>query len=214
MSNVKKKYYVSNKVRAVKSVSKKSLLLKAGLELFAKKGLKGTTIRDIAKLSKVNSSMISYHFKNKEGLYRACLKDIGENQLQFITDILTPAKNKNDYQNKLSDLAENMLDVFAREKYSGLILIREFDRSQSPASDIFKKIFSSTFDQLLSFFKTAKKNKLIPRDKDEFTLASFCLGLLFSQMRFDIIKHKIYNKSLQQTRQRNLFLKQFPLSLM
>ena len=141
MSNAKKKYYVSNKARIAKSVSKKSLLLKAGLELFAKKGLKETTIREIAKLSKVNSSMISYHYKNKEGLYRACLKDIGENQLQFITDILTPAKNKNDYRNKLTELADKMLEVFDQEKYSGLILIREFDRVQSPAADIFIKIF-------------------------------------------------------------------------
>ncbi len=213
MRNAVRKYYVANKTKEPKGVSKKSQLLKAGLELFAKKGLNGTTIRDIAKLSKVNSSMISYHYKNKEGLYRACLKDIGENQLKFITGILTPAKDKNDYNNKLTTLASELLDFFMKEKFSGLILIREFDRNQSPAADIFKKIFSSTFDELIAFFKSAKKNKLIGKDKDEFTLASFCLGLLFSQMRFDVIKNKIYKKSLQQTRQRNLFLKQFPQSL-
>lgn len=209
----KNKYYVSNRAKVRSSVTKKTQLLKAGLQLFAKKGLKGTTIRDIAKASKVNSSMISYHYKNKEGLYKACLKDIGDNQLKFMHDILTPAKSKNDYILKLELLAEQMLEVFTKEKYSGLLLIREFDRTQSPAADIFKKIFSTTINQLVVFFQSAKKNKIISNKKDEFTLASFCLGLLFSQMRIDHLKHKVYKKSILQPKQKMLFIKQFSSSL-
>lgn len=206
-------YYVTATDEEQSSLSKKQLLLDAGLELFAKKGLNGTTIRDIAQLSKVNSSMISYHYNNKQGLYRACLENIGTTQLKFLSEILSPVENKEDYINKLNILATRLIEVFTENKYSGMLLIKEFDLVNSPAGDIFNSIFSDTFDTLNLFFKSAKAKKVISEDKDEFTLTSFCIGLLFSQLRLDYIKHKIYNKSLINQTQRELFLKQFISSL-
>ena len=48
-------------------------LLVAATPLFAARGLHGTRVRDIARASGINPSMISYHFGGKEGLYRAVL---------------------------------------------------------------------------------------------------------------------------------------------
>jgi len=130
-------YYVSQSVRDKKMVSKKQRLLDAGLELFAKNGLNGTTIRDIAQTSGVNSSMISYHYQSKEGLYRSCLKYIAETQLQFLSDILKPVSSKKDYDDTLTTLATRLIKVFTENKYSGMLLIKEFDLVNSPAGDIF-----------------------------------------------------------------------------
>ncbi len=194
-------------------LTKKMKLLNAGLELFAKKGLNGTTIRDIASTAGVNSSMISYHYSSKEGLYRACLKHIGDNQLNFISEVLSPASDKEDYHHKLSHLAGQLITVFTENKYSGMLLIKEFDLASSPAGDIFSSIFSDTFETLMTYFKSAKNKDIIASDKDEFTLASFCIGLLFSQLRLDFIKHKIFHKSLLDQKQKELFLRQFLHSL-
>ena len=209
----KTKSYVTGAPSKVRSKSKKLQLLDAGLELFAKKGLNGTTIRDIAKLSGVNSSMISYHYKNKQGLYKSCIQYIGETQLKFLPELLTPAKNKTEYKKTLETLAQRLIQNFTENKYSGMLLIKEFDLAHSPAEDAFNSIFSNTFDSLTQFFKQAQKQKIISADKDGFTLTSFCIGLLFSQLRLDYIKNKVYGKSLKDPEQRTLFTQHFVYSL-
>ncbi len=205
-----KKYYVSKQnASSNEPMTKKQKLLSAGLTLFATKGLTGTTIRDIAQLAQVNSSMISYHYKNKEGLYRACLNDIKNNKLAFIKMTLTKPTSAKDYKNKLEQFAHEFIEIFSKDKYSGMLLIREYDRTQSPASDILKQIFLTTFDHIIDFFKGAKKAQLVSAQKDEHMLASFCLGILFSQMRLDFMKNKIYKKSLSQKQQRKVFMSHF-----
>lgn len=44
-------------------------IIESSKELFAKKGFKGTSIRDIAKKAEVNIGAINYHFNSKETLY-------------------------------------------------------------------------------------------------------------------------------------------------
>ena len=43
--------------------------MEVAVDLFAKKGLNGTSIREIASVAGVNLASINYHFKNKENLY-------------------------------------------------------------------------------------------------------------------------------------------------
>jgi len=49
-------------------------ILKAAMELFAKKGFRGTTTRDLASQADVNEAIIFRHFNNKEELYSAILE--------------------------------------------------------------------------------------------------------------------------------------------
>jgi AcrR family transcriptional regulator len=49
-------------------------LLGAAVELFAKRGFHGTSIRDIAELAGVNVAAGHYHYGSKEGLYLAVLR--------------------------------------------------------------------------------------------------------------------------------------------
>ena len=49
-------------------------ILKAAMQLFAKKGFRGTTTRDLATQAEVNEAIIFRHFKNKEELYSAILE--------------------------------------------------------------------------------------------------------------------------------------------
>ena len=48
-------------------------LAKIALELFAERHFASVSIRDIGRAAKVNSSMIYYHFKDKEHLFRAAI---------------------------------------------------------------------------------------------------------------------------------------------
>ena len=49
-------------------------LLKAAAQLFAERGFKKVTVRDICRTAKANIALVSYHFGDKTGLYREVLQ--------------------------------------------------------------------------------------------------------------------------------------------
>lgn len=49
----------------------RNIILKVSRKLFAKKGFSGTSIGDIAKMAKINQSLIYHHFSDKIGLWKA-----------------------------------------------------------------------------------------------------------------------------------------------
>ncbi len=52
----------------------RTMILAAAAPLFASSGIRGTTIRQVAAESRVNSQLIYYYFGNKVGLFRAVLE--------------------------------------------------------------------------------------------------------------------------------------------
>jgi AcrR family transcriptional regulator len=55
--------------------TKRQEILKAAMELFARKGFRGTTTRDLASQADVNEAIIFRYFTNKTELYRAILEE-------------------------------------------------------------------------------------------------------------------------------------------
>jgi len=55
-------------------------ILSAAMRLFAAKGLRAVTVREICKAAGVNVAMINYHFRGKDGLYRACMERLFHQQ--------------------------------------------------------------------------------------------------------------------------------------
>ncbi|MBD0264090.1 MAG: helix-turn-helix transcriptional regulator, partial [Tolypothrix sp. Co-bin9] len=66
---------VSKSVRQVRDaeMTQQQILDAAELE-FARHGLKGTRMSDIAAHARITTATIHYYFENKEGLYRAVLQ--------------------------------------------------------------------------------------------------------------------------------------------
>lgn len=178
--------------------SAREQLLKAGRHLFARQGLTGTSIRDIARSAKVNSSQISYYFGTKEGLYRACLGEIASASLQMTQNVLLPPQTEAEFRIRLQMFLDGIFRLFLEDRDTGLILIREYDRLNSPAEQVFKKSFLKTLDLIVIFFRRAQQRKLIARDKDPFTLAGLLLGCVTSQMRMDHLKPKGSQQSLRR----------------
>jgi len=54
-----------------RSIKTQQKLLDAAIEAFSENGYKGTSTRDIAERAGVHHPLITYHFKNKEELWRA-----------------------------------------------------------------------------------------------------------------------------------------------
>ena len=54
-----------------RSIVTQQKLLDAAIEAFSENGFKGTSTRDIAERAGVHHPLITYHFKNKDQLWRA-----------------------------------------------------------------------------------------------------------------------------------------------
>ena len=57
-----------------RSLRTKQKLLDAALEAFSENGYKGTSTRDIAARAGVHHPLITYHFSNKDRLWRSAVK--------------------------------------------------------------------------------------------------------------------------------------------
>lgn len=71
---------------ATRQGTTKEAIVEAAIELFYAKGYKGTTIRDIASVAKINPANISYYFKGKQGLLEECLIRFFEPYLQCLEE--------------------------------------------------------------------------------------------------------------------------------
>jgi AcrR family transcriptional regulator len=187
---------------SAKALPARSQLLAAARVLFARKGLSGTTIRGIAEEAKINSSMISYYFEGKEGLYKACIEEIAQNSLMMAERVLGPATNETEFKVRLHMFLDGIFALLLEDRDTGLILMREFDRLHSPAQDIFRESFLKILNMLVDFFKSGQKAGLVAPERDPFTLASLLFGCVTSQMRMDHFQEKAYKKSLLNTEEK------------
>src|SRR5699024_8284513 len=73
-----------------KNLSKQKVI-DAASELFFQYGFHGTSVRDIAKRASVNVSLISYYFKNKQGLLEHAIIQYYEAYLQMIETVSNQA---------------------------------------------------------------------------------------------------------------------------
>jgi AcrR family transcriptional regulator len=71
-------------------------LLDVAEVLFAEYGFSGTTVRDISAKANINQALINYHFKSKQGLFKAIFarraKELVENRLQLLSQARDLAK--------------------------------------------------------------------------------------------------------------------------
>jgi len=74
-------------------------ILDAAMALFAKRGFRGTTTRDLAAHAEVNEAIIFRHFSSKEELYRAILEEkMRQGQSSKVEELALLAKSGDDVQ--------------------------------------------------------------------------------------------------------------------
>ena len=94
----------------------KEKILQTTLQIISTEGVKGITIRKIAKISGVNVAAINYHFKSKENLINKTLKLFGKKMETTFTELDTlPLSPKE----KLKHFLLNFLD--SQIKYPGFL---------------------------------------------------------------------------------------------
>lgn len=174
----------------------KEVLLEAGTLLFAEEGYEKATVKQISDRAGVNVSLVSYHFGGKEGLYRSCLQQFGENRLNSAERILSAPKDTAEYKVRLEMFITEMLQNFAEEPTLCRLIQREIENPSSVVEDIFEKTFLKVFLTLVDFNKSAIKNNILKKEVDPLLSASFLMSALTKQFSSHSFAHRHLKHSI------------------
>ena len=115
-------------MKKIKDEGSKARILDAATVLFAQKGFKGTSIREICKAANVNLCMVSYYWGGKQELYRGIIDNLLENQIEYSKSLIDLNKNPQDMtidecKKVLAKAMDKFVDFFYTNISSDLIVI-------------------------------------------------------------------------------------------
>lgn len=116
---------------AKSKIDTRQAIIEAAGELFAIRGLEGTSIREIVKAAGTALCSVNYHFENKEQLYVECVRYVIEDKLDLegslkVLDDETPL-SRNEIVNLLTQIIRKMFFQFLNPDHPywyGILLIR------------------------------------------------------------------------------------------
>jgi AcrR family transcriptional regulator len=76
--------------RTTPAAPTKERILEAAGHIFGSRGYRSATVREIARAAQANVAAINYHFRDKEGLYRAVLEDLFSTVFRTIPVLMAP----------------------------------------------------------------------------------------------------------------------------
>jgi TetR/AcrR family transcriptional regulator len=101
----------------------RAALLKAARELFAKRDFTAASVREIARAARVNPAMIHYHFGDKDGLYRAMLRESIGPVLQKVQELMNHGTRQ--AETSVHDAFDAVMTMLAREPWVARLIVRE-----------------------------------------------------------------------------------------
>ena len=133
----------------------RSSIIAAARTLFARRGLEGTSVREVADAAGVNNAMIYYHFKDKVEMYRAVLADsfaefdrIWEHDI-FSTDATT--------RDKIRKYVEELIRFQHENEEIRRILSMEFASCGKNIKWLSDNFFGHSYEKLATILKTGMK---------------------------------------------------------
>lgn len=99
-------------------------VLQAALTVFAKRGFKGATVREIARVARVNHATIRYHYETKDKLWRAAVSFLFDRQVREL-DIGGLAAQGLDDRALLREALERYVRYSARHPEHARIAVQE-----------------------------------------------------------------------------------------
>ncbi len=130
-------------------------ILAAARRVFAKHGLEGTTVREVAAEAKINNAMIYYHFRDKESLYRAVLSDSFSTLTNIWDDPIFSSEEP--VRRKLERYVNGFIRFQQANEDLRRIMAMEFASSGGNIVWICEQYFSDNFTRLTRLFSEGIK---------------------------------------------------------
>jgi len=147
-------------------------ILKAAEDLFADKGFKETTVRDIAGKATVNVALINYHFGSKEDLYKEILRERFAPLVSAIEAITADPTLKS--MERLERLVDTYLDFVFENPTIPRLIVREMSLRSEISLWFVREITSKITGHIFMVALDAQARGLVRKDVD--------IGVLFPSL--------------------------------
>lgn len=152
-------------------------ILDATREIYAHKGFRGTTTREVAERAGVNEATLFRHFGNKEALIEAMFRSACEEDTGALADFFQASTG--DVGRDLHKLALHALERMAAKRDLILVALAEEPRDPT-AFNMMWRSPSAVYEGLTRYFSIAVERGAVRGDPA--VLARFFMGMLFAHV--------------------------------
>ena len=171
--------------KTVPDLSTADKILQAALKLFATNDFNGVSIKDIARLSGVNSALISYYFGGKKQLYQKVL-DISTDL--FISLIDKVKRKKLNSAEKLCLYVQNVAAIERTNNTRAQLVFREITNPSGVCNDFVK---SKLFEIHTFLLETINNGKAAGNIHSQFDASHIAFTLESIISFFFLTKHLV-----------------------
>jgi AcrR family transcriptional regulator len=183
----------------------KAKIVSVARQHFAQLGLSGVSLKEVAKEAGVAGSLINYHFKDKEGLFRACVEPFARDRGQAIRRILSDPQSVEEFRVRIEMFVEEMQISILKDLSLFEIIDREVRTNNPLIVELFKDVMLTTFMVVQQFFGRAIENKLVRDGLDPVILATLLFTVTCDSARKDHIGKRFLNITLEDPDWRRKF---------
>lgn len=151
-------------IAQIEDIDARMKILTVSTRLFAEHGLHGISVREIAKASGLNLSLISYYFGGKEGLYKAVMENYANQVLNNLSHMFEIHADKLDKKIFIENMREFIRKFILLRKKSpdiAIILYRERLSGLPFARDVYENTFSRIGTSIVELLRVAQKKKIV-----------------------------------------------------
>ena len=130
-------------------------ILQIACEVFAERGFRTTTVRDICRMAQVNVAAVNYYFSSKEKLYEEVCKYIFGLSPDNADPRFILGDNKNPEEKLHAFIHAMLLTVLARDRsnWREMIMAREMIEATNALTIVIEDMIKPRFQQLYSIVK-------------------------------------------------------------
>lgn len=169
------------------SCDTRSQILAAARKVFARRGLDGASVREVAEAARVNNAMIYYHFKDKVELYRAVLSDsFAPFDRIWDHDIFNTSA---DARTKIGKYVEELVRFQHSNEDLRRILSMEFASCGQNLTWLAENLFDKSYQELVRILKQGIKQGELKRVETNFAISSLIGMIIHSFIMKPVVEH-------------------------
>ena len=147
---------VNERRRQQRALDTRERILEAAFEEFADRGFEGASTRTVAAKAGVQHPLVTYHFKNKEGLWKAVVSTASFNFSEYFRHHIDGSAEQNDVA-RLRYVQEEFIRFAAANPNFHWLMSNEGKRESARLSWLVEDRVRSYFDVVAKMIRSAQK---------------------------------------------------------